>query len=244
MNEGHMSLWSEVFSTDPEYTKSYQGAGGFKGTAISSLYPIQRATQMFGPLGQGWGYEILADEFIPGAPILNETHGVIGNEQTHSLRIRVWANWKGSTIATIHYGLTPHIYSNKYGVQTDHEAQKKSLTDALKKALTMWGFSADVYMGLHDDPDYLRSISNEYAVAKSDDQAGAMVKQAIEYNDWTIKTANLLKTAVSLNELQGLYVGAMRRAKREADEVNQKAFTIAKDRRKSELSNSQPEEKS
>ncbi|OOL08835.1 hypothetical protein BXQ27_34365, partial [Klebsiella aerogenes] len=75
-------------------------------------------------------------------------------EQNHSIRIRLWyqnGDEEGSVIA---YGATPYMFKTKNGIKCDGEAQKKSLTDALKKALSLLGFSADVWLGLYDTPEY------------------------------------------------------------------------------------------
>ncbi|WP_434771820.1 hypothetical protein [Pseudomonas entomophila] len=47
---------------------------------------------------------------------------------------------------------------------TDGEAPKKSLTDAIKKALSMLSFSADVFLGLFDDNAYVQQRQEETAI--------------------------------------------------------------------------------
>ena len=62
------SIWERVQSTDPKFTKNYKGAGGFSGTAINATYLVKKATEQFGPLGSGWGYEIVEERFDAGGP--------------------------------------------------------------------------------------------------------------------------------------------------------------------------------
>lgn len=229
------AIWDEVQATDPSATKGYKGAGGFAGTAISSLYPVKRATMIFGPVGYGWGYEIKEESYIQGAPIVMGDLGVVGNEQTHTLRVELWAMINGKKATCEHYGHTPHIYTNKHGVQTDHEAAKKSLTDAIKKALTMWGFSADVFMGLYDDPEYVKAQSEKEALEKTEDKESVALEQAREYDEWKATNAKLIADSVSLNELQALFVAAVKKAKRKEDDDFIKKITKLKDKRKEEL---------
>lgn len=232
----NLSLWGKAYKTDPEYTKNYKGAGGFQGTAIASLYPVQRATEIFGPLGDGWDFEIIKDEFIPGGPLIDkETGAVLCMEQTHSVVIEMWANYDGKKLKSRGYGLTPHITSNKYGISTDHEAQKKSLTDAIKGALKLWGFSADVYMGGHDDAAYVEHLRNASALEKADNKADEELKQKQEYDDWKAKNLDMLTTAVNINMLEQLYKSAVRKAKLRHDDEFVAELGLAGKKRKEEL---------
>jgi len=187
------SLWAAVTKTDPSMTKGYKGAGGFAGTAINTLYPVMRATEIFGPAGTGWGYEIIEEKLVTGGPIITGEGETIGNEQTHIIKIQIWANINDTKATIEHYGCTPFIYTNKYGVQTDHEAPKKSLSDAIKKALTIWGFSADVFMGQYDDPEYVKAQEEQEAMAKADDKQAEAISQAKEYDTWKADNVKLIK---------------------------------------------------
>jgi hypothetical protein len=64
-----------------------------------------------------------------------------------------------------HFGQTTFVGKNKNGYFTDEEAPKKSLTDAIGKALSMLGFSADIYLGLFDDNKYVNDRKAEAAKA-------------------------------------------------------------------------------
>jgi hypothetical protein len=61
------------------------------------------------------------------------------------------------------FGQTTFVGQNKNGVFTDEEAPKKSLTDATTKALSMLGFSADVFLGLYDDNKYVNDRKTEFS---------------------------------------------------------------------------------
>lgn len=239
----NLSVWSQAYKTDPSATKSYKGAGGFSGTAIASLYPVQRATEIFGPMGSGWGFEITEDTFIQGGPMINREGVPLNcNEQTHSMKISMWAKHGEKELKSIGIGLTPHITQNKYGVVTDHEAQKKSLTDAIKGALKLWGFSADVFMGDHDDHEYVKSLQNEVAMDKAEDKAEEKLRQDNEYETWKATNLKLLEDAVSGSMLEGLYKTAVLKAKRrEDDEYIAKMVATCKTR-KEQLTKDKPED--
>src|SRR5690554_7741465 len=81
----NLSLWEKVQSTDPKYTKQYKGAGGFSGTAINATYIVKRLSETYGPVGSGWGYEILDERVDQGGPILNKDGEARSEEHTPEL---------------------------------------------------------------------------------------------------------------------------------------------------------------
>ncbi len=151
-------IWNAVCATDPRYTKTFSRSGGFSGTAINSTYLIREATRLWGAMGDRWGVTILDEDIMEGAPIFDADGKVIGAEKIHKLHIRLWYPSPSSPhtkAAVEHFGQTTFVGVNKRGIYTDEEAPKKSLTDAIGKALSMLGFSADVYLGLFDDSKYV-----------------------------------------------------------------------------------------
>lgn len=157
----NLSLWSAVETTDPNFTKPYKGAGGFQGTATSATYLIKKATDQFGLVGIGWGWEILDESIMEGATTLDKS-GERGTEKIHRIKLKVWYNWKGERGEIIHFGQTTFVGKNKYGWYTDEEAPKKSLTDALTKSLSMLGFAADIHLGMYDDNRYVNDLKKEF----------------------------------------------------------------------------------
>jgi len=96
---------------------------------------------------------------------------MVAQESIHFVRIHlsypVFAtNGNGDRVHTgtgtvEHFGQTTFVGKNKNGYFTDEEAPKKSLTDAIGKALSMLGFSADIYLGLYDDNKYVNDRKAE-----------------------------------------------------------------------------------
>lgn len=161
----NLTLWNSVQATDPAYTKAFSRSGGFRGTAINHTYQTKRATEAFGPKGLGWGSTVIDEKYVEGAPILHPTHGVIGREVVHVVRIELWYH-RGERGSVQAFGQTTFVGSNKHGTFTDEEAPKKSLTDAESKALAALGFSSDVHMGLFDDSKYVNDLSARVAEAE------------------------------------------------------------------------------
>ena len=85
----NMQLWDAVRTPDPAATKAFTRGGGFKGTATNAVYLIQRATELWGPMGGKWGVEIIDDRVIEGAPLLGKDGAVIGRELLHVIRINL-----------------------------------------------------------------------------------------------------------------------------------------------------------
>ncbi|WP_432263207.1 hypothetical protein [Cupriavidus sp. TMH.W2] len=174
IGEGCASVWDKVFNTDPAYTKDFKVRGGFSGTAITPIYLAMKATKIFGPMGIGWGVEILQEDFLDGAPLGWDPNGNFwGREQIHRLRVRLWyklKNDKGEIEKgeIEHFGQTTFVGKTRDGIFTDEEAPKKSLTDGMSKCLSLLGFGADVHMNLFSDVKYMEGLHAMYGESGDD----------------------------------------------------------------------------
>lgn len=171
----NLALWNAVRTPDAERVKGFSRPGGFSGTAINATYLFKRATEMFGPAGIGWGYEIEDEKLVAGHPLTTGPHGEV-LAQVHVLRVRFWYQYQGKRGEIVTFGQTTMVGKTKNGLFTDEEAPKKSLTDALSKALSMLGFAADVHMGLWDDNKYVAEVKAEQRKEKA--KAARKSKQA------------------------------------------------------------------
>lgn len=160
----NIEIWNQVKATDPRYTKQFQRGGGFSGTAINAVYLIQKATELWGPMGGKWGIRIVKEEILQGAPLMANEQ-VIGHELVHKINAEVFH--PDGFVPSI--GLTTFVGKNRFGVFTDEEAPKKSLTDALTKGLSWLGFAADVHLGLYDDNKYVSDLKQ--AIQKQEREA-------------------------------------------------------------------------
>lgn len=153
MANDNMRLWSQVEKTDPAHTKRVNQRGGF--TSIDAHYQVQRATELFGPVGQGWGYNVVYGLERLGDDLSVATADVTlwyiqDNEHCS------YGPWRGAT---------PLLTPSKGGPRLDDDAWKKATTDALTKALSHLGFSADVFLGKYDDNKYIARLEKEKAEA-------------------------------------------------------------------------------
>lgn len=153
----NLAIWLRNEPTDTAATKSFSRTGGFKGTATNATYIVKRLTAEFGPVGHGWGVDVVAEDMFEGAPVRTDDGTLLGHEKVHRLRVRFW--WldakTGKTCGFDQMGQTTFVGRNRNGWFTDEEAPKKSLTDALTKAASWLGFAADIHLGLWDDSKYV-----------------------------------------------------------------------------------------
>lgn len=219
----NLDLWKRVFKTDERFTKQFTQNGG--GTSINGTYMTMLATREFGPKGIGWGVDILEERFDTGAPITRTVKGQDGNstwelipdgiggyltEKHHVIKIRLWYVRGGVRGEEISFGCTPYLYGSKYGPSCDGEATKKSLTDATKKALSSLGFSADIFMGLYDNPEYRQKNKEEFALKNASDNAEDAARLRQELDDKLTRVANTLATGVSANEVTKVFASIAR----------------------------------
>ncbi|MDH1321151.1 exodeoxyribonuclease VIII [Enterobacter bugandensis] len=216
----NMKIWRSVMRTDPRYTKDLAGAG-FEGTSINAEYMVMRATEIFGPIGTGWGFEVMEDRMLPGAPmseaiyedkkfvgnrLLRDGDGTLITEKNHSIKIKFWYAIEGDIRGEVEaYGATKYLYKTKNGITCDGEAQKKSLTDAIKKALSLLGFSADVWLGLYDQAEYKQENATEFAIKNASEKAEDVTRLRNELDEKLTRVANTIEHAVSTNEAKKVF---------------------------------------
>jgi hypothetical protein len=141
--EPNLRIWSEVEKTDPAHTKRVNQRGGF--TAISAAYQIMRATEVFGPIGEGWGYDAASPIFQGDLVFVPVTLWHSGD------RAKVFGPMFGGAEVRDQKG------------RVDSDALKKATTDALTKLLSQLGFNADVFLGRFDDNKYVAALRDEFA---------------------------------------------------------------------------------
>lgn len=192
-----MAIWDQVKTTDQDFTKT-QTLDGRPVTSINGLYMVQRATELFGPIGKGWGYEVLIDRYDEGAPITNKDGAVTCRELMHTLQIKLWYSHGGKRNSLTHYGHTPYVRKSQYGAYTDFDAPKKSLTDAIKKCLSMLGFCADVYLGMFEDETYLQGLELKKRLDEAGDEGTVMDEAQTGFKDWLRSQLEALNAAPNL----------------------------------------------
>lgn len=166
-----LKIWDQFPKTDEKYTKG-ANVDGNKLTSIDGVYMVKLATEVLGPIGEGWGYSIIEDRMDETKPMMlnNEVmkdNGAFVWEQTHTLLLQMWVGTKENSFQQ--YGHTKYRYMTKTGkIMVDHEYAKKSVTDAMKKCLSLVGVCSDVFMGEFDDIGYKQEAKLENDLKKAD----------------------------------------------------------------------------
>ncbi len=152
--QSNTRLWDALGKTDPAHTKGFSRAGGFKGTALKPIWIVQRLTEQFGPVGEGWGME---------EPTFHLVHGQDGEVLVYC-HVRCWHTNPGQFF----YGVGgDKVITKRSSGQLFHddEAFKKAYTDAINNAFKFVGVGADVHMGQFDDSKYVEQVGAEFAAS-------------------------------------------------------------------------------
>lgn len=213
MSTTNMRIWEQVQTTDTRYTKNAE-VGGQKITSLNGTAMVMKATEMFGPVGIGWGWRVLEERFDDGHEVFageGEKRICLGREIGHTVKIQLWFMQDGQRGEVEQYGCTRYQYKTKYGMTTDGEAPKKSLTDAIKKALSMLGFSADVFLGMFDDVNYVQQLQAEQAIEQAEDRQAEIERQQQERLDFIKGTIETMQKAVTPHERKKIHDHAVRK---------------------------------
>lgn len=123
------------FRSVPDWAKKPISGGRMNGkTDISPMWRIQVLTEVFGPCGYGWRYEIVSQRLEPA-----------GKEIKAFVDINLYVKW-GETWSEPIPGIGGNTFMDAKGYVSD-ECYKMALTDAISVAAKALGVGADVYMG-------------------------------------------------------------------------------------------------
>jgi hypothetical protein len=144
----NLEIWNRFADIDPAFTKPITGKA-YKGTSPNPQYVIRCLTELFGPVGRGFGWEVLQEGFVP-----------LGDEILHWCRVRFWTEDRANTFES--YGQTKALMKTRNGLMSDEDAPKKSLTDAIVKAASHLGIAANIFLGRWDDQKYVQSVTDDF----------------------------------------------------------------------------------
>jgi len=220
MSDKNMQIWNRVEKTDTRFTKDAK-VGGQQITSLNGTAMIMKATEVFGPVGIGFGWKVTEERFDKGAEMFvgeGDKRASLGFELNHTVKILFWFKIDGERGELEQYGCTPYLYKSKFGTTTDGEAPKKSLTDAIKKSLSMLGFSADVFLGMFDDRDYVQQRQEEEAIELAVDKDAEIAKQAQDRLDYIKSVIDTMQGAKTPHELKKIHDTAVRQLTLRKDE--------------------------
>lgn len=149
MKSANLALWEKHEDIDPKFTKAITGRD-YGGTSPNPQYVIKCLTDLFGPVGLGFGWRVVAEGFQP-----------FGDTSLHWCRIEFWHTDRANTFEA--YGQTKAAYVTSKGtMRVDEDAPKKSLTDAIVKAASQIGVAANIFLGRWDDQKYVAEVNAEF----------------------------------------------------------------------------------
>lgn len=135
----NMNLY-EMGRSVPDNAKKSIGAGRLKGmTDINPMWRIKKLTEMFGPCGIGWWYEITHKEIL---------HDDYSKQKAAFVDIKLfYVDPESGAISHGIYGTggASFVAQEKNGAYMSDECIKMALTDAISVAAKALGIGADVY---------------------------------------------------------------------------------------------------
>lgn len=209
----NMKIWNSVAKTDPAYTKT-NNQGGRTSTSINTNYMVMRATEVFGPIGSGWGFRVVEERFDKTQPIMvGDDPMVVDGDAIwmldHTIKLELWHGSRENTIEQ--FGHTPYRYysakNNRIIIDADYA--KKTLSDALKKCLSLIGVCADIFLGEFDDFNYQKEVAEEIKVQKAVEKSTTQLEKIQEIRGKIESSLALMKTAKTWNEAEKIYGGAV-----------------------------------
>ena len=136
-------LWDRFKHTNPLYTKPFPKFGKTL-TTIDPMYQIMTMTRVFGPVGKGWSYDSIF--------IYTEAN-VFAEVKIVYIIDDIWHKYGPVSSVCALYRKDGKI---------DDEAPKKALTDAMTKAFSHLGVSADVFLGMFDNVKYVQTMKEKF----------------------------------------------------------------------------------
>lgn len=184
-NQGNMRFYEKMRTVPNDAKKPISGGRTAGLTNISPMWRIKVMTEVFGPCGIGWKYEITKQ--------WKESYGEeVKTYCNVNLFIKVDGVWSDPIPGT---GGSSFATKERNGVYVDDEDQKKALTDALSVAMKALGVGADVY--------YADSADNKY---RSNDQIEQPAVQAkTTANEFTPQIQGEILSCADMNGLNAVW---------------------------------------
>ena len=219
MSDDNLRHWDAFADIDPKFTKAITGKQ-YKGTSPNPQYVIRCLTEMFGPVGVGFGWRVVVEQFVP-----------LGEKTLHWCRIEFWHTDRANVFES--YGQTIAAYpTNSGGFMVDEDAPKKSLTDAIIKAASHIGIAANIFLGRWDDQKYVAEVNAEY---RAEEKAKAPPPfDPVAAHDRIAKKLEAVTSLPALAETWKDENGVIKEIELARADLG-KSLTETKDRRKREL---------
>lgn len=220
----NLKLWDSFGKTDPKYTKS-ANVDGNKQTSLTGNYMVKLATEALGPIGECWGYKIIEERFDNTKPvmtmednkkvILRDGESIVW-ELNHTILIEMWHTDRRNTFSQFGHTKARYMKADGSKMIIDNECAKKSLTDAMKKCLSLIGVCSDVFMGEFDDAGYQQAAQLENDLKKADDKDKEFMSKTDEFNAFIESTMIAMADTPNIEAMKKVYGMAALKIDREA----------------------------
>lgn len=131
-----MEIWQALEKTADEAKKTIE-AGRLKGfTDINPMWRLKKLTEVFGPCGIGWKYEVVSTHVMHGP---NEEQAAFVNILLYYKKDGEWSEGVPGM------GGSMFVAKESKGLHTSDECFKMALSDAIGTACKALGMSADIY---------------------------------------------------------------------------------------------------
>lgn len=134
--ERNLELYDKFRAVPENACKPIKGGRLSGMTDINPMWRIKALTEVFGPCGFGWYYEIRDQRIIDGA------NGERSAFVDVALFVKIGEEWSQPILGV---GGSSFVSKEKAGLYTNDECFKMALTDALSVACKALGVGADVY---------------------------------------------------------------------------------------------------
>ena len=199
----------EAARTVPAYAIKTIGAGRLKGFSdVNPMYRIKRMTEIFGPVGFGWYYEVTKS--------WTETYG----QETKvfcniNLYIKDGNEWSKPIFGT---GGSTIVEVNSKGIYVSDEGYKMALTDAMSVAMKSLGIAADVYYSKDGKPvnpgdSKYRQLDKQPEQAAGNEEQAVKEMKAVKSREEFEACWTKYKTSVSIQQGSPFYNAALEMGK-------------------------------
>lgn len=228
----NLDLWKRVETTDPSHTAPAKVSGQTR-TTVKAIYQTEKATEVFGAQGQGWGIEPESERYERiniGDEIMLQYNAIMYYEfNGKSGRMPIAA-------AIMEAAIVKRGQPSQY-LRIDNEAIKKVRTDAKTKGLSELGFNADIFKGYYDSAGYSEYASNIHQEEAQEKQEAQAIADAEGYAEWKEKELGIYKSLNTNRAIETAFTGHVRKATKMGDNGGIKQFELAKKARQEALSN-------
>ena len=221
----NLATW-EALCRPPADALKRIGGGRLSGmTDINPQWRLQMMTEHFGPIGDGWYYEMIERWTEQGAPLPGVKPQELGELMCFvsiNLYVKHSDEWSKPIFGR---GGSKLIEKEKDHFYNSDEGYKMATTDALSVAMKELGVGADIYKGLWDGSKYKDAPQEDdspVAIASWQEKCGSACASVKASAAWWEKNKDQIKSECGIAgaaEVYKTFAVYYERLKKEANEV-------------------------